>query len=58
MVTLSTVGETMVERFKRLQMALHMTIDGWRPITPTLPRCLMHILTLKCPPVFEVLNTF
>jgi hypothetical protein len=28
-VTLSIVDETMVERFKRLQMDLRMTTDGW-----------------------------
>jgi hypothetical protein len=28
-VTLSIVDETMVERFERLQMDLHMTTDGW-----------------------------
>jgi hypothetical protein len=38
-VTLSTIDETMVERFERLQMALRMTTDGWCPTTPTLPRC-------------------
>ncbi len=43
MVTLSTVGETMVKHFKRLQMALRTTTDGWCPTTPTLPKCLMHI---------------
>jgi hypothetical protein len=48
MVTLSIVGEMMVEHFERLQMALHMTTDGWCPTTLTLLRCLMHILTLRC----------
>ncbi len=57
-VTLSIIGETMVKRFERLQMALHTTTDGWCPTTPTLPRCLMHILTLRCPPIFGVQNTF
>jgi len=58
MVTLSVVSEMMVEHFERLQMALHMTINGWCPTTPTLPRCLMHILTLRCALIFGVSNTF
>ncbi len=57
-VTLSTVGETMVECFKRLQMALRTTTNGWCPTTPTLPKCLMHILTLRCLPILGVSNTF
>ncbi len=57
-VTLFTVGEMMVERFERLQMALCMIIDGWCPTTPTLPRCLMHILTSRCLLIFGVSNTF
>jgi hypothetical protein len=57
-VTLFIVGETMVKRFVRLQMALHTTTDGWCPTTPTLPRCLMHILASRCLLVFEVSNTF
>jgi hypothetical protein len=51
-VTLSTIGETMVKRFKSLKMALRTTTDGWCPTTPTLPRCLMHILMSRCPLVF------
>jgi len=39
-------------------MVLRTTIDGWCPTTPTLPRCLMHILTPRCPSVFGVSNTF
>jgi len=57
-VTLFTIDETMVESFKRLQMVLHRKIDGWCPITFTLPRCLMHILMSRCPSVSGVLNTF
>ncbi len=45
-------------RFERFQMALRMTTDGWYPTTPTLPRCLMHILTSRCPSIFRVSNTF
>jgi hypothetical protein len=55
---MSIVAKMMVERFKRLQMALRTATDGWCPTTPTLLRCLMHILTSKCPPVFGVSNTF
>ncbi len=38
MVTLFTIGKTMVECFKRLEMALCTTTDGWCPTTPTLPK--------------------
>ncbi len=56
-ITLSIVDEMMVERFERLQMALCTTIVGWCPTTPTLPRCLMHILMSRCLPIFGVSNT-
>jgi hypothetical protein len=39
MITLSIVSKTMVKHFKRLHMALCTIIDGWCPITPTLPKC-------------------
>jgi hypothetical protein len=48
----------MVERFERLQMVLRTTIDGWCSTTPTLPRCLMHILMSGCSSIFGVSNIF
>jgi hypothetical protein len=57
-ITMFIVGKMMVECFERLQMALCTTTDGWCPTTPKLPRCLMHILTSRCPSVFRMSNIF
>ncbi len=53
-VTLFTIDKTMVERFERLQMALRTITDGWCPTTPTLPRCVMHVLMLRSLLVFKM----